>query len=298
MGKRYEGYKEGFKDGFREGLRARSENELREELKKELEDEVRQELRDELIDEVKEELREEVREECKEGYLRQYLDDFKKGFVEGFVEEYPKGIRKGKLEVLSQVVQDGVISVSEAAKFAGMTEDEFRKELGPPPKASSDATSDGAPHENASAADAPSETSTSDEMADGYDFDIRPIVARARMIGVEEGSVRILKQLVVDGVLTLAEAAESAWTSIPEFEIKAVRSEERWEMEYEALWDLVENKDELFRSHPEYEDTVEDVIAEWRESGVNEGARLVLDPLVDKGVLTEADARRYVDELC
>ena len=315
---RYEGYKDGFKDGFREGLRAKSENELREELKRELEEEVRQELRDELIDEVKEELREELREECEAGCLKEYLDnfdldDFEKGFIEGFVEEYPKGIREGKLKALRQIVQDGLVSISDAAKFVGTTEDELRRELEMAPEETSDATADDTSDEDVPAADASNKGSTSDEKTDGvvsdnektldreaeedFSFDLRPIEARARMIGVEEGSVRVLKQLVVDGVLTLADAAESVWSSIAEFEIKAVRTEERWEMEYESLWDMIEKKDELFSSHPEYEDIVEEAIAEWRESGLAEGASIVLTPLVAKGVLTEDEADRYVATL-
>ena len=309
---RYEGYKEGFKDGFREGLRAKSENDIREELKKELEEEVRRELRDELIDEVKEELREELREECKEGYLKEYLDDFKKGFIEGF----PKGVRKGELKALRQVVQDGVVSISDAAKFAGTTEDELRKELGLVPEEPSDATPEEAPDKGASKGDVQTEDSTFDEQGDVFGeeetdedndgdedeeevdyFDIEPVGTRARLIGIGEGRVKVLKQLVIDGVLTLAEAAESVCMTIPEFELEAVRTEEQWATEYESIWSLIGNKDELLSSQPKLEAIVENAIAEWRETGVLEGAAILLEALVARGVLTKVDERRYIDEL-
>ncbi len=321
MGKRYEGFKEGFREGFREGLRAKSENELRDELKKELEEEVRQELRDELIDEVKEELREEIREECKEGYLKEYLEDFEEGFIRGFENEYPKGLRKGRLEVLSQVVQDGVISISEAAKFAGTTEDELRKELGLPPEAPNDAASEDEPDENAPATDSSTGTSasceeTSEDVSDeektpDEDTEERAedererasklsvgIGARSQMIGVEEGSVKMLRRLVIDGVLTIAESAELARMTVPEFEIKAVRTDEQWRMEYEALLNLIGTKDEILLWRPEFLNQLEKEIADSREWGIGEGTERVLDPLIDKGVLTDADARRYLDEFC
>ena len=313
---RYEGYKEGFKDGFREGLRAKSENDIREELKKELEEEVRQELRDELIDEVKEELREELREECKEGYLKEYLDDFEKGFIKGFEREYPKGIRKGKLKVLRQFVQDGVVSISDAAKFVGTTEDELRRELGMAPEEPSDATPEETPDKGASKGDVQTEDSTFDEQGDVFGeeetdedndededeeevdyFDIEPVGTRARLIGIGEGRVKVLKQLVIDGVLTLAEAAESVCMTIPEFELEAVRTEEQWATEYESIWSLIGNKDELLSSQPKLEAIVENAIAEWRETGVLEGAAILLEALVARGVLTKVDERRYIDEL-
>ncbi len=307
---RYEGYKEGFKEGFREGLRTKSENELREELKEELKEEVRQELRDELVDEVKEELREELREECKEGCLKEYLDDFEKGFIEGFEREYPKGIRKGELETLSRLVADGVVSISDAAKCAGTTETELRKELGLPSEASNDATTVETPNEDASEADAPDEDSTfgawskvfSDEETDEEDEDedeeelgylnMEPVVTRTRMIGIREGRIKMLKQLVIDGVLTLAEAAESGCMTIPEFELEAVWSEERWASEYEPIWRPVGNK----VAQPKLEVIVNETIAECRKEGVLEGASIVLDSLVAKNVLTKAAASRYIDD--
>ena len=46
---------------------------------------------------------------------------------EGYLEGYQKGYREGVLEVLSGLVKDGLLSVSDAAKEANLAPNEFLK---------------------------------------------------------------------------------------------------------------------------------------------------------------------------
>ena len=299
MGKRYEGYKEGFKEGFREGLKEKTGKEIGAELREELEAEVRKELREELVDEVKEELKAELREEVEEGYLREFIEDFKKRFVEGFREEFPKGVQEGRQETLRRLAADGVLTTAQAAKLAGTTEAEFCKKFGLSPEPSNGAASDGAsvvdesraPEENASDGKDADEDETVEPGA--ILFEIRD---GARRIGVEEGRLRTLRQLVVDGVLTIADAADRASESIPAFEMKAVRTEEQWRMEYEAFRNAARDKYERLFSFPGFETFADNAIFAGRNDGVDEGASDVLNRLVADDVLTRIDAGRYVAE--
>ena len=49
------------------------------------------------------------------------------GRAEGLAEGEAKGTIKGKAEALMGLVHDGLLTVKEAAKRAGMTEEAFRK---------------------------------------------------------------------------------------------------------------------------------------------------------------------------
>ncbi|MGO5130592.1 hypothetical protein [Mitsuokella jalaludinii] len=50
-----------------------------------------------------------------------------KGRAEGLAEGEAKGTAKGRWMTLMELVHDGVITMKEAAKRAGMTEEAFRK---------------------------------------------------------------------------------------------------------------------------------------------------------------------------
>lgn len=308
---RYEGYKEGFREGFREGLREKSGNEIREELKKELEEEVRQELRDELVDEVKAELREKLCQECKDGCLREYLDNFKKNFVEGFKEEYPKGLIKGRLEILSKVAADGLISIADAAKEAGMTEAEFCAATGATPAPESAPTTPQAPAADAAAEKAPDATpddnANTNATDEGASCEETPCDAASletakneafvegETLGIEEGVLRTLRLLVVDGALTIADAADIAGATIAEFELRATSSPSQWTSEYEqALKSIAEGRG-LAASNSATA-TLREIMAQARSGGIVQGLQRVLTTLVAAERITPHDAERYGEE--
>ena len=306
---RYEGYKEGFREGFREGLREKSGNEIREELRKELEEEVRQELRDELVDEVKAELREELYQECKDGRLREYLDDFQKGFVEGFKEEYPKGIRKGELEILSKLAADGRISIADAAKEARMTEAEFCTAIGMTPAPQSAPTTPQAPAADAAAEKAPDATpddgaNTTAEDApceetpcDGASLETAKNEAfvEGETLGIEEGVLRTLRLLVVDGALTIADAADIAGVTIAEFDLRATSSPSQWTSEYEQALKLIAERRGLAASSSATA-TLQKLMAQARSGGLVQGLQRVLTTLVAAERITPHNAERYGEE--
>ena len=50
-----------------------------------------------------------------------------KGREEGIKEGIKKGIKEGTVNVLISLVNDGILSISDAAKRAGMSDTEFKK---------------------------------------------------------------------------------------------------------------------------------------------------------------------------
>ena len=49
-----------------------------------------------------------------------------KGREEGIKEGIKKGIKEGTVQVLISLVKDGILSISDAARRAGMSEESFR----------------------------------------------------------------------------------------------------------------------------------------------------------------------------
>lgn len=65
------------------------------------------------------------------GFAKGFAKGFEEGFEEGFAREIAKGIEKGREEerrkLLISFVRDGVITMEEAAKRAGLSVAEFQK---------------------------------------------------------------------------------------------------------------------------------------------------------------------------
>ena len=70
-------------------------------------------------------------EAFEEGFAIGFAKGFEEGFEEGFAREIAKGIEKGREEerrkLLISFVRDGVITMEEAAKRAGLSVAEFQK---------------------------------------------------------------------------------------------------------------------------------------------------------------------------
>ena len=68
-----------------------------------------------------------------EGYKEGFEEGFEKGYREGFEESYKEGFEKGykegrrevRLSNYSSLVQDGILSLSEAMKRSGLSEQEI-----------------------------------------------------------------------------------------------------------------------------------------------------------------------------
>ena len=68
-----------------------------------------------------------------EGYKEGFEEGFEKGYREGFEESYKEGFEEGyeeerrevRLSNYSSLVQDGILSLSEAMKRSGLSEDEI-----------------------------------------------------------------------------------------------------------------------------------------------------------------------------
>ena len=58
-----------------------------------------------------------IDEAVKEALEKQYAEDFAVGYAEG--------LAKGKISMLKSLLVDGVLSLAEAAKRAGLSESEF-----------------------------------------------------------------------------------------------------------------------------------------------------------------------------
>ncbi len=52
-----------------------------------------------------------------------------KGIQQGIQEGIQQGMQKGKLDMLVSLVKDGLVTAVEAAKRAGLTQEEFQKKL-------------------------------------------------------------------------------------------------------------------------------------------------------------------------
>ena len=54
-----------------------------------------------------------------------YKEGFEEGYKEGFEEGYEEERRKDRLAVYSSLVQDGVLSLSDAISLSGLSEEEI-----------------------------------------------------------------------------------------------------------------------------------------------------------------------------
>ena len=61
----------------------------------------------------------------KEGFEKGYKEGFEEGYKEGFEEGYEEERRKDRLAVYSSLVQDGVLSLSDAISLSGLSEKEI-----------------------------------------------------------------------------------------------------------------------------------------------------------------------------
>ena len=65
-----------------------------------------------------------------EGYELGKAEGFAEGYAKGFAEGFAKGMEEGKLGLLTDLVEDGILSVPEAAKLADMPTPEFETKTG------------------------------------------------------------------------------------------------------------------------------------------------------------------------
>ena len=57
-----------------------------------------------------------------EGYKEGFEEGYKKGFEEGFEKGYKEGLREVRLSNYSSLVQDGVLSLSDAISLSDLSE--------------------------------------------------------------------------------------------------------------------------------------------------------------------------------
>ena len=60
-----------------------------------------------------------------EGYKKGFEEGFEKGYKEGFEKGYKEGRREVRLSNYSSLVQDGILSLSEAMKRSDLSEEEI-----------------------------------------------------------------------------------------------------------------------------------------------------------------------------
>ena len=61
----------------------------------------------------------------KEGFEEGYKEGFEEGYKEGFEEGYKEGLREVRLSNYSSLVQDGVLSLSDAISLSDLSEEEI-----------------------------------------------------------------------------------------------------------------------------------------------------------------------------
>ena len=62
----------------------------------------------------------------KEGFEKGYKEGFEESYKEGFEEGYEEERREVRLSNYSSLVQDGILSLSEAMKRSGLSEEEIK----------------------------------------------------------------------------------------------------------------------------------------------------------------------------
>ena len=62
--------------------------------------------------------------------VKSYLRGMREGRAEGRTEGRAEGEAKGRLQILADLVRDGLLPVVQAAERAGMTPEEFRRVTG------------------------------------------------------------------------------------------------------------------------------------------------------------------------
>ena len=60
-----------------------------------------------------------------EGYKEGFEEGFKKGYKEGFEKGYKEGLREVRLSNYSSLVQDGILSLSDAISLSDLSEEEI-----------------------------------------------------------------------------------------------------------------------------------------------------------------------------
>ena len=61
----------------------------------------------------------------KKGFEEGYKEGFEKGYKEGFEKGYKEGLREVRLSNYSSLVQDGVLSLSDAISLSDLSEEEI-----------------------------------------------------------------------------------------------------------------------------------------------------------------------------
>ena len=61
----------------------------------------------------------------KKGFEEGYKEGFEKGYKEGFEKGYKEGLREVRLSNYSPLVQDGVLSLSDAISLSDLSEEEI-----------------------------------------------------------------------------------------------------------------------------------------------------------------------------
>ncbi len=74
-------------------------------------------------------LRQGMQEGIQQGMLEGLQQGMQKGIQQGMQEGIQQGMQKGKLDMLVSLVKDGLVTAVEAAKRAGLTQEEFQKKL-------------------------------------------------------------------------------------------------------------------------------------------------------------------------
>ena len=60
-----------------------------------------------------------------EGFEKGYREGFEEGYKEGFEKGYKEGLREVRLSNYSSLVQDGVLSLSDAISLSDLSEEEI-----------------------------------------------------------------------------------------------------------------------------------------------------------------------------